>query len=114
MSLPQPLPHSSQTGGVKAGVALSVGRLGEHPLLLLEGPPEEHEDEELELLSPLELLEESPELELLLEEDGCELEEEDEGWDELLELDDMNGSFVLGISASEKRSKDLSGHPCGE
>jgi hypothetical protein len=96
------------------------GRLGEQPLLLLEGPPEEHEDEELELLSPLELLEEeSPELELLspdelLEEDGCELEEEDEGWDELLELDDMNGSFVLGISASEKRSKDLSGHPCGE
>jgi hypothetical protein len=77
-------------GGVKAGVALSVGRLGEQPLLLLEGLPEELEDDELELLRPDELL----------EEDGCELEEEDD-WDELLELDDMNGSFVLG-SQSEK------------
>jgi hypothetical protein len=83
--------------------------LGEQPLLLLEGPPDALEDE-LELLSPLELLEDNPELELLspdelLEEDGCELEEEDEGWDELLELDDMNGSFVLGIFTPEKQSK---------
>jgi hypothetical protein len=70
-----------------------LGRLGEQPLLLLEGLPEELEDDELED-DELELLRPDE----LLEEDGCELEEEDD-WDELLELDDMNGSFVLGISA---------------
>jgi hypothetical protein len=37
-----------------------LGRLGEQPLLLLEGPPDALEDE-LELLSPLELLEDNPE-----------------------------------------------------